>query len=190
MLIHCFLPNDRIVEIQLTEQKSQPINLLFHQLEEWVQQNKNITFNCSKNEWKQFLQEEKNVISAAGGIVENESKEILFIFRRNKWDLPKGKIEPNESIEDAAIREVKEETGLQKLNIINPLPTTYHLYKERNQQWIIKQTHWFLMQSNSQQILTPQAEEDITKIEWCNATQQTEKLKNSYPLIIALLNKI
>ena len=58
-----------------------------------------------------------NVIEAAGGIVQNELKEILFIYRLNKWDLPKGKIEPGEKEEVSALREVSEETGVTNINI-------------------------------------------------------------------------
>ena len=56
-------------------------------------------------------------IYAAGGIVYNNSQQILMIFRNNFWDLPKGKLELNEKIEDCAIREVEEETGVKELII-------------------------------------------------------------------------
>ena len=47
-------------------------------------------------------------ISAGGGVVFNEFNEVLFIYRRGFWDLPKGKIDPGETIEQTAVREVED----------------------------------------------------------------------------------
>lgn len=102
---------------------------------------------------------------AAGGLVYNEKKELLAIYRRGFWDLPKGKIEVGETHEQAALREVEEETGLQGLQIGHFLACTYHVYSEKNGQQILKRTYWWTMQA-AEQPLVPQVEESIEKAVW------------------------
>lgn len=104
------------------------------------------------------------IIEAAGGLVLNPLREILFIYRRDSWDLPKGKIDEGESIESAALREVKEETGLEEVHIVMPLQTTYHVYRLKRKR-ILKKTYWFVMNA-AKQTLIPQTEEDIEKAIW------------------------
>lgn len=128
-------------------------------------------------------------IDAAGGIIRNEKNEILIINRLNKFDLPKGKVEPNEDIKDTAIREVKEETGLQDVKIISFFDSTFHTYELKNKK-ILKQTHWFLMSSTSTQKLIPQTIEDISSVEWINALDINKIFENTYPSIIDLINKL
>src|SRR5436190_10418844 len=84
------------------------------------------------------------IVQAAGGLVKNNSDEYLFIFRRGKWDLPKGKADKNETPQQTALREVQEECGLNDLEIVSGLPATYHSYPEK-QKNILKHTYWFLM---------------------------------------------
>ena len=67
-------------------------------------------------------------IEAAGGLVFNTAGEFLIIKRNEIWDLPKGKLEKRENFEEAAIREVEEETGLHGLELLQPLISTYHTY--------------------------------------------------------------
>ena len=122
------------------------------------------------------------IIKAGGGVIINEANEILFIFRRGKWDLPKGKNDDNESAKSCAIREVKEETGLSKVKAGRHIGTTYHVYNEFGKR-ILKETDWFNMQASSQENLTPQLDEGIDKIEWVNPLEIKNKLKNSYALI-------
>lgn len=105
------------------------------------------------------------ILEAAGGLVFNAQKEILFIFRRDNWDLPKGKIDPGETVEGAAIREVQEETGLVNVKITKPLEITYHTYKDKQKKRILKKTHWFIMESEDQNLI-PQTEEDIELATW------------------------
>src|SRR5690606_30154599 len=104
-------------------------------------------------------------VIAAGGLVKNKDNEVLFIKRNGKWDLPKGRVERKEAIEDAAIRETEEETGVAELKIIKPLQITYHLFK-RNGVTKLKETHWFEMFSPYTGNLTPQINEGITKVRW------------------------
>jgi 8-oxo-dGTP pyrophosphatase MutT (NUDIX family) len=122
------------------------------------------------------------LIRAAGGLVVNEKSELLFIFRKGKWDLPKGKLDKGEKMEDCAVREIKEETGLKKAEIVKPLVVTYHTYHEGSKH-ILKESNWFLMHSTSNEILKPQTEEDITQIKWVNKNDLSTYLDNSFPLI-------
>jgi 8-oxo-dGTP pyrophosphatase MutT (NUDIX family) len=132
----------------------------------------------------------KPIIIAGGGIVTNELGELLMIFRRGKWDLPKGKLDKGESIEDCALREVREETGVLHLKIGALLLVTQHDYYDK---WVkadvIKETHWFRMFVSGTPALVPQTEEDITAIEWTKLTNVAARLEESYETIKAVLEK-
>jgi hypothetical protein len=130
-----------------------------------------------EKDWVSFT-DNLNVIPAAGGLVLNDKKEILFIYRNGIWDLPKGKIEKGESIEVAAVREVEEECGIFNVSIDKKLLVTYHIYHQN--EIILKETHWFLMTSNYNQQLTPQLEEGITEVCFKNDTEIQIALQNTY----------
>ena len=119
------------------------------------------------------------LIEAAGGLVYNSVNQVLMIFRNKKWDLPKGKIELGESIEECALREVEEECGISNLQIIGALKSTYHIYK-LNGRSILKRTYWFKMNTNYSNKLIPQIEEGITKVEWVNKEDISKKIENTY----------
>ena len=104
------------------------------------------------------------VIEAAGGVVFNEKKEVLVIFRRDFWDLPKGKIDKGESPEQAAVREVQEETGHENVFLGKHIIDTYHTYVLKDKR-ILKKTYWYEMKTTDTQ-LVPQQEEDIEQAEW------------------------
>jgi len=104
------------------------------------------------------------VVGAAGGVVRHDDK-ILMIKRLGIPDLPKGHIEAGEDPQTSALREGREECGLQELRIESPLPDTWHIYF-REEQWHLKQTHWFTMACPPNQRLTPQAEEEIEEVYW------------------------
>ena len=127
------------------------------------------------------------IIEAAGGIVQNEKKEILFIFRRGKWDLPKGKIENNETPEISAAREIEEETGVTNLILKRKIGETYHIYEE-NKAMILKTSHWFYFLSNEQQDIKAQTEEDITKVKWIHTRNIKEPMTNTYQNIKDILS--
>ncbi|MGB0887530.1 MAG: NUDIX hydrolase [Vicingaceae bacterium] len=130
------------------------------------------------------------IIEAAGGVVKNTENKKLFIYRLDKWDLPKGKIEKGEGIRDAALREVEEECGINNLTINNALPDTFHIYKHK-EKMIFKRTYWFDMSSDFEGELVPQLEENITKVEWLTDAQIEEKvLKNTYASINELLRVV
>jgi len=105
------------------------------------------------------------IIEAAGGLVFNDKGQILLIFRRGFWDLPKGKVDKGESKTETALREVREETGLQELNLGERLCETWHTYRSPKNKRILKRTTWFIMQSDETN-LSPQVEEDIEKAVW------------------------
>lgn len=134
---------------------------------------------------KQFLKKLPNVI-AGGGKVYNKEGKVLFIYRNDKWDLPKGKIEGKESIEETAMREVEEETGVKNLSITKPLPTTYHIFK-RNGRYKLKITYWFEMHSTFEGDLYPQINEGITKVKWLSEKKIKKAMENSYANIKLLV---
>jgi 8-oxo-dGTP pyrophosphatase MutT (NUDIX family) len=134
------------------------------------------------------LKEKIPVCKAGGGLVFNKKGEVLFILRNGKWDLPKGGIERDEEIADTAMREVEEETGVDKLEIAKKLQKTYHIFK-RNGKYKLKITHWFEMQTNFEGTPFPQANEGIEKAVWLNPEQIKEALKNSYENIKLLFEE-
>lgn len=125
-------------------------------------------------------------IDAGGGVVLNEKGEILLIFRRGKWDLPKGKVDPGETIIDCALREVIEETGLRNLTLLEKLTSSSYCYRE-NEQLVLKQVQWFKMTTADTHMLTPQAEEDITDVKWVDLQQLEPYLQNTYDTIKEVL---
>lgn len=133
-----------------------------------------------ENDWKLFLKK-FDVIKAAGGLVINPNKKVLFIYRNNVWDLPKGHIEKNESTESAAVREVEEECGIENSTIIQKLIITYHIYFLDGIK--LKETHWFLMHSDDSKNLIPQLEEGITEVAFKNNDEIEMAFKNTYPNI-------
>jgi 8-oxo-dGTP pyrophosphatase MutT (NUDIX family) len=130
-----------------------------------------------------------NYVEAAGGLVRNNSGEVLFINRLNRWDLPKGKIEMNESAPETALREVEEECGISGLKIISELQPTYHTYYEKTLPHL-KKTRWFEMSYSGNQKPKPQTEEFITKIIWASDTDLKIIQKSTYPSIIDLLLEV
>lgn len=137
--------------------------------------------------WKAF-KEQFTWIEAAGGWVVNQQNELLLIYRLKRWDLPKGKIEKGEGVEEAAIREVEEETGLSKLSISKTLPSSYHIYPRKGKMYL-KQTHWFKMVCADEATPVPQIEEDIEKVEWVALDELAPYAQNTYPAIAELMKE-
>ena len=125
---------------------------------------------------------EFDLVLAAGGLVERE-KEFLWIYRNNKWDLPKGKKEINEDMQTTAIREVQEECGLgNELSIEKFLISTFHTYFIKDTP-ILKRTDWFLMNYKGSENLKPQLEEGITKVVWVSRDNSESLSMLSYSSI-------
>jgi ADP-ribose pyrophosphatase YjhB (NUDIX family) len=160
----------------------------FHSILQKLNTDKGLIIQTNDTE-STFLHLSKNLvlIEAAGGLIFNPNRtKILFIFRRGKWDLPKGKIDEGESIKKAAWREVAEECGLKTHRIEDHLCDTYHIYEHKGK-LILKKTYWYLM-SAEEEALIPQVEEDITKAEWIPSTIAYETIKGkSYAMIEDLL---
>jgi len=128
------------------------------------------------------------VIEAAGGLVFNKEKELLAIFRRGNWDLPKGKIENGETIEEAAVREVQEETGIHNIKLKKKLGVTYHTYSTKKYKRVLKVSHWFKMTTKDIEV-TPQTEEDIEKVEWVDMYDFIEEYTPMYKNILDITYK-
>jgi 8-oxo-dGTP pyrophosphatase MutT (NUDIX family) len=122
-------------------------------------------------------------IPAAGGVVLSNEK-ILFLFRNDKWDLPKGKIDSGESAEQAALREVEEECGISGQQIVRQLPSTYHIYispyKKTKGEWVFKETVWFEMTYSGINPGKPEKNEGITEIKWFSKNELDEVFQNTY----------
>lgn len=119
------------------------------------------------------------VLVAAGGLITNPAGEVLMMFRRGKWDLPKGKQDPGEDLETCALREVAEETGLHTVSLENKITETYHYYPMKNKK-VLKHTHWYRMQFTGTELTVPQIEEDIQDLEWIKPENVDKYLKFSY----------
>ena len=127
----------------------------------------------NKKAFKQKIISLYTLVEAAGGLVQNSEGDFLWIYRLGKWDLPKGKLEKNESFKFAAVREVEEECNV-KADLNAKLCTTYHTYTHKNQR-VLKRTKWYLMQTDQKGKLVAQVEENIEKVEWLTQTQMSKK---------------
>ncbi|NJB70700.1 8-oxo-dGTP pyrophosphatase MutT (NUDIX family) [Saonia flava] len=128
------------------------------------------------------------LVVAAGGVVTNKEGKVLFIYRNDKWDLPKGKLDKGETIEQCAIREVEEETGVKGLKIENFLKTTYHVFK-RNGVFKLKEVHWYAMKTSYKGELVGQLNEGIVKVKWKDPNKIKKALENSYTNIKILFRE-
>ncbi|GBL36059.1 diadenosine hexaphosphate hydrolase [Filimonas sp.] len=171
-----FTMTNAYITFNLTRQKASDIVdiLMISEIQDAI-----IVGNIEKN--LDTLKRSFRVITAGGGVVFNNRNELLFIYRRKKWDLPKGKLDRGESIEKCAVREVFEETGIRRPEIVRKLCNTYHLYLETSV--ILKETVWYLMFTETTW-LKPQREEGIKKAVWVHKNNIRYQLRNTYPSII------
>lgn len=126
-------------------------------------------------------------VAAAGGAVTDGQGRLLGIHRLGRWDLPKGKVEEGEAIDVAAMREVREECGVERLKIVRPLCETWHTYP-RNGEQHLKCTHWFLMEGSAEEQLTAQAEEDIDAVKWLGREEVAVMRRDTYPSLLPVLS--
>ncbi|MEQ9404445.1 MAG: NUDIX hydrolase [Cyclobacteriaceae bacterium] len=130
-----------------------------------------------KDELVDYLKSKFKVVKAAGGVVEKDGK-LLLIYRKKKWDLPKGKLDKDETIEECAVREVQEETGVQVM-IEKKIESVWHTYIQ-NRKYVLKKTHWYAMKCINDKDMMPQANEGIKKVEWMDMEEVRNSLKDSY----------
>ncbi|MBC7916035.1 MAG: NUDIX domain-containing protein [Pyrinomonadaceae bacterium] len=138
---------------------------------------------------KKFFKKMRNplaVIKAAGGVVRNDENQFLFIFRKGKWDLPKGKLDEGEKTKKAAVREVEEECGIKVSKLGDLLCKTWHVYEEKGQV-VFKKTTWFNMKAKRQE-LVPQLEEGITEARWLASGDFPYVKQNTFPLIMDIIS--
>jgi 8-oxo-dGTP pyrophosphatase MutT (NUDIX family) len=140
-----------------------------------------------ETDWERF-QSLFEIQTAGGGKVINQKGEVLFIFRNDKWDLPKGKAEKGESIKSCAIREVVEECGIPEPIVHKELETTFHIF-EREGKLIFKVTHWYEMSTDYTGQLQPQTEEGITLVAFKDHEHIQLALNNSYNSIRLLFQE-
>lgn len=118
-------------------------------------------------------------VKAAGGIVSAPDGSQLLIFREGNWDIPKGMVEPGESLAQAALREVEEETSISEATLELLLGKTYHIYNKYGG-WHLKQTTWYAMTCPAKCTLYPQQEEGITQAVWVSPQERHEHLSHSF----------
>lgn len=124
-----------------------------------------------------YLKGKFKVIQAAGGIVEKEGK-LLLIYRKKRWDIPKGKLDKKETVKECAMREVEEETGV-KVKVEKKIEAVWHTYTS-NKKYILKKTHWYAMTCLNDKKMAPQKAEGIKKVEWMDLEQVRVALHDSY----------
>lgn len=171
--------------IFIDELNSHTIKTIIHEMQQ-PQVHAGVFFHSDIEVLKQAFFKKFTLITAAGGLVQNEKKEYLLIFRKGKWDLPKGKLDKGEKLEDCATREVEEETGLKEVKLVKPLCVTYHTYHE-GARFILKDSHWYSMKVQGTQHLIPQTEEDIHEIRWVKKAGLAEYMEISYPSVADVL---
>jgi len=133
-----------------------------------------------------YFKEHFQLITAAGGVV-RKGNDILMIYRKGKWDLPKGKAEKGESIEQTAAREVEEECCVT-VKLLGKIGKTYHTYLHKNKR-VLKKTYWYAMDLESDELMRPQIEEEIEKVVWMNETELIQAQENTYLSIESILKK-
>jgi len=156
----------------------------------WILAHKNDRFFVLCDDAKAYLKQViKNItlIEAAGGLVKNQNKQYLFIFRQGRWDIPKGKIEKNESIKETAVRETEEECGISISELGKKVCKTYHAYTSRGEV-VLKKTHWFKMRTEDKSKLKPQKEEGITDARWLKKNELDVIVANTFPSILEVLH--
>jgi 8-oxo-dGTP pyrophosphatase MutT (NUDIX family) len=155
----------------------------------WILANHSKLFYIICEDTKAYLKSVVNsntLIEAAGGLVKNENGDYLFIYRNDKWDLPKGKIEKDEKVKVAAVREVEEECGIMVSKLGAKICKTYHAYISKGEV-VLKKTHWFNMKYKGEDKLKPQIEEGITDVRWFKKNHIDAILANTFPSILDVL---
>ena len=174
--------------IFIDEFSSQAVKSMVHEMEQ-PNIHAGIYFHKDFEALKKAFFKKFTLIFAAGGFVQNEKEEVLMMFRRGKWDLPKGKLDKKESMEDCAVRETEEETGLKNIKLLSPLMTTYHTYHE-GARFILKESYWYKMKATGGEKLIPQTAEGIHEIKWVKPSLLKDYYKECYPSVVDVLQMV
>ena len=175
------------VVIKYTGNKKHLLDYI-HVLENSIKSEKFIIHSDNYPKLKKDFKSHFFEIEAGGGLVKNEKGEYLFIYRRGSWDLPKGKIETNETKRQATLREIEEETGVINMEIIKKIGVTRHTYRSNVGKKIIKKSHWYLIETTKQKP-KPQVTEDIEKAVWMSLEEFFGKKRTVYPNILEIINE-
>lgn len=173
--------------IYIDELNAAAVKTMLHEMEQ-PQFYRGVFLHANLSKLLNAFKEQLNVIAAAGGLVYTKDKELLLIHRLGHWDLPKGKLDEGESLEECALREIEEETGAKNLIIEQPLFTTYHTYHQ-NGKHNLKESHWFLVKAAEKTTLTPQTDEDIAQSIWVSLKDIQPYIDGSYPSVADVLKK-
>lgn len=179
-----------IFDATLQESDRYESEILCDFLQEWLadkEQTDTFIHQIGENAVASALKETFKMAPAAGGVVVKDGK-FVGIVRNGIPDLPKGHIEKGESPEQAALREVQEETGIGKLQIVKELPSTWHCYQV-GEEWRLKRTYWYLMESENTIQPKPQTEEGISEIKLVGNEEIEDFLKNTFRSISEILGE-
>ena len=182
------VPKQLIDDVLIHNASQENVDELLHLMTQKKFKNvDSITFASEKvQSLVKYIKSTFKVIEAAGGVVEKDGKNLL-IFRKGKWDLPKGKLDKKERKRDCAVREVEEETGV-KVVIKDKLGHTWHTYIQ-NRKYVLKKTHWYVMECIDDSNMAPQAEEDIDEVMWKNLSEMRSALYGSYRSIRSVIHQ-
>lgn len=186
LIISDFVPSG-MDDIQEIDNQTFDFKTFYKQVKKGLDQRRIIITKDPKDYFRKIRKNFKT-IKAAGGIVRNEFNECLFIFRKGKWDLPKGKLDEGEKTRVAAEREVTEECGIKISEMGSKLCNTWHVYEERGET-VFKKTTWYNMKAKKQKLI-PQLEEEITDAKWVDEGRFPLVTSNTYPLIKSIVDKI
>lgn len=172
----------------IDEVSNAAVNSLLHEIAK-PEFHAGILYDKDLDKLKRAFFKHFTVLKTGGGVILNTNEEILMILRRGKWDLPKGKVDKGETLEQCAIREVEEETGLRNIQLGQKITITYHTYTEFGKP-ILKESHWYQMKCIEEQKLVPQTEEDITDIKWVKQSDLKKYTAKTYQTIIEVLSHL
>ncbi|PBQ33823.1 NUDIX hydrolase [Sphingobacteriaceae bacterium] len=170
---------DQSIKLDESEESEKKLKQIIENFTDETQKNSVFISGLAFEKAFPILKKSLHYIEAAGGFIE-KNNEFLFIRRHNRWDLPKGKLEKGETIEEAAVRECEEECAIKNLTLKKQLPSSFHIYQYKKG-YAIKQSYWFYMTTDYSEKLIPQAEESITEVRWCSREEiESSILKDTY----------